>query len=121
LYEVTDKFGSKKNKRGGNQGGNWDSFSLFTFETEILDSQPSAFIVLLLGVGFGIYFNGGPEITLMGLPEFSSPELASAGAKTDNWSITLIVAVLSFATNLAIGFATGLVVEKVSNYFKGNS
>ena len=203
----------------------------------------SAFIVLLLGVGFGIYFNGAPEITLMGVPQFSLPklsafpggivlgalpqfflsvgnavlatsllfkdlldrkvnpdrlsqsmgvmclaaslfggfptchgsgglsgqyrfgartggsnlilgtiylgiafiagsasflsfypvaalgallvfiglELASAGAKTDNWTITLTVAILSFATNLAIGFAAGLVIEKISNYFKDNS
>ncbi|MBS3766251.1 sulfate transporter, partial [Candidatus Bipolaricaulota bacterium] len=203
----------------------------------------SAFIVLLLGVGFGIYFNGAPEITLMEVPKFSLPklsafpegivlgalpqfflsvgnailatsllfkdllgrkvnpdrlsqsmgvmciaaslfggfptchgsgglsgqyrfgartggsnlilgtiylgiafiagsasflsfypvaalgallvfiglELASAGAKTDNWTITLTVAVLSFVTNLAIGFAAGLVIEKISSYFKDNS
>lgn len=203
----------------------------------------SAFIVLLLGVGFGIYSNGAPEITLMDMPEFSLPELASfpkgivlgalpqfflsvgnailatsllfrdlldkkvdpdrlsqsmgimcivaslfggfptchgsgglsgqyrfgartggsnlilgtvylgiafiagsisflsfypvaalgalivfialelafAGAKTDSWTTTLIVAVLSFATNLAIGFATGMVVVKILNYFKDNS
>ncbi len=37
----------------------------------------SAFIVLLLGVGFGIYSNGVPEITLMGIPKFGFPELAS--------------------------------------------
>ena len=37
----------------------------------------SAFIVLLFGVGFGIYFNGVPQITLMGLPKFGFPELAS--------------------------------------------
>lgn len=203
----------------------------------------SAFIVLLLGVGFGIYFNGAPEITLMGMPKFSFPELssfptgivlgalpqfflsvgnailatsllfkdlldknvnpdrlsqsmgvmcivssllggfptchgsgglsgqyrfgartggsnlilgviylgiafiagsvsflsfypvaalgallvfialelASAGAKTDKWAITFIVAILSFMTNLAIGFAAGLAVEKISNYLKDRS
>ena len=79
---------------------------------------------IYLGVAFiagsGDFLSFYPVAALGALLVFIALELASAGAKTDNWTTTLIVAVLSFMTNLAIGFAAGLTVEKVSNYFKDN-
>lgn len=36
----------------------------------------SAFIVLLLGVVYGVYLHGAPDIVIMGLPEFHFPNLA---------------------------------------------
>ncbi len=39
----------------------------------------SAFLVLLLGVAYGIHFSGVPEIAMMGLPEFHFPVLSDFG------------------------------------------
>ena len=74
--------------------------------------------VIAGSVGFLSFY---PVAALGALLVFIALELASAGAKTDNWTTTLIVAVLSFVTNLAIGFAAGLAVQKISNYLRDNS
>ncbi|MBS3740203.1 putative sulfate/molybdate transporter [Candidatus Bipolaricaulota bacterium] len=61
-----------------------------------------------------------PVSALGALLVFVGLELASAGTKTNRWIITLVVAVLSYFTNLAIGFIAGLALEKTLIYFRKN-
>jgi len=85
---------------------------------------------LILGtVYLGIALIGGsasflsffPVSVLGALLVFIALELVSAAAKTDKWTITLMVAILSFFTNLAVGFIAGLVQEKILVYLRENS
>lgn len=62
-----------------------------------------------------------PLAALGALLVFISLELGSAGMKTDRWISTLVVALLSFFTNLAVGFIAGLALEKVLESFQANN
>lgn len=68
-------------------------------------------IAIIAGsAGFLTFF---PISVLGALLVFVAFELASAGAKTDQWSVTLTVGVVSFFTNIAIGFAVGFSLAKI--------
>lgn len=47
---------------------------------------------------------------------FIAIELGLAASRTDKWWVTLIVGIVSLFTNIAIGFSTGLIVEKAISH-----
>jgi len=77
------------------------------------------YLGIALIAGSATFLNFYPVSALGALLVFIALELASAGIKTDRWIVTLVVAILSFFTNLAIGFIVGLVLAKARDHVVG--
>ncbi|MBS3812808.1 putative sulfate/molybdate transporter [Candidatus Bipolaricaulota bacterium] len=77
------------------------------------------YLGIALIAGSATFLNFYPVSALGALLVFIALELASAGIKTDRWIVTLVVAILSFFTNLAIGFIVGLVLAKALDHVVG--
>lgn len=84
----------------------------------ILGSVYLGIAIIAGSAGFLSFF---PLSVLGALLVFIAIELGMAATKTDRWQITLLVGVVSLFTNIAIGFGTGLVLEKVISYGVGRS
>lgn len=73
----------------------------------------TVYLAIALIAGSASFLSFYPISVLGALLVFIALELASAGMKTDKWAVTLLVALLSFFTNLAIGFIAGLTLAKI--------
>ncbi|MFW6070802.1 MAG: putative sulfate/molybdate transporter [Candidatus Bipolaricaulota bacterium] len=83
----------------------------------ILGTLYLAVAMIAGSAGFLDFF---PLSVLGALLVFIAIELGAAASKTDRWVVTLSVGVVSFFTNIAIGFVAGLVLEKTIRYEEGS-
>ena len=75
-------------------------------------------IALIAGsAGFLDFF---PLAVLGALLVFIALELGLAARDTDRWLVTLTVAILSYFTNIAVGFAAGVALEKTLQYIENS-